>query len=88
MDLHNDLTHYDTTVSREIREVVRGNPVARQRLVMDLELEEALRLFKAESPAEIECLRDMLRYKRRIDDVVKELARLLEERAPLQRQRS
>ena len=31
VDLHNDLTHYDTTVSREIREFLRGNPVARQR---------------------------------------------------------
>ena len=70
--MHNDLTHYDTTVSHEIREFLRGNPVARQRLVIDLELEEALRLFKAESPAEIECRRDMLRYKRRIDDVVRE----------------
>ena len=87
VDLHNDLTHYDTTVSREIREFLRGNPVERQRLVIDLELEEALRIFKAESPGEIECRRDMLRYKRRIDDVVRELARLLEERAPVQRQR-
>ena len=87
VELHNDLTHDDTTVSREIREFLRGDLVARQRLVIDLELEEALRRSKAESPVEIECRRDMLRYKRRIDDVVKELARLLEERAPVDRQR-
>ena len=64
-----------------MREFLRGNPVTRQRLAVDLELDEALRTFKAESPAEVECRRDLLRYKRRIDDVVRELARLLDERA-------
>jgi hypothetical protein len=43
-------------------------------------LEDALRTFKAESQAEVECRRDMLRYKRRIDDVVRELTRLNDER--------
>jgi hypothetical protein len=82
VDLHDDLAHYDTTVARELREFLRGGPVNRARLVVDHELEEALRAFKAETPAEIECRRDMLRYKRRVDDVVRELLRLLDERAP------
>ena len=85
VDLHNDLTHYDTTVSREIREFLRGNPVNRQRLTIDHELEEALRTFKAENAAEVECRRDMLRYKRRVDDVVRELVRLADERTAARR---
>lgn len=80
VDLHNDLTHYDTVVSKEIREFLRGNAINRQRLVVDHELEDSLRTFKAESQAEVECRRDMLRYKRRVDDVVRELVRLVEER--------
>ncbi len=85
VDLHNDLTHYDTTISSELREFLRGNPVNRSRLVVDTELEEALRTFKAESPAEVECRRDLLRYKRRIDDVVRELLRMIDDRAPTRR---
>jgi len=85
VDLHNDLTHYDTAVSKEIREFLRGNTINRRRLVVDHELEESLRLFKAESQAEIECRRDMLRYKRRIDDVVRELVRMVDERPPVRR---
>jgi hypothetical protein len=80
VDLHNDLTHYDTVVSKEIREFLRGNPISRQRLIVDHELEDSLRTFKAESQAEVECRRDMLRYKRRVDDVVRELVRLVDER--------
>ena len=57
----------------------------RGRLIVDAELEEALRTFKAESPAEVECRRDLLRYKRRIDDVVRELLRMIDERAPARR---
>lgn len=85
VDLHNDLTYYDTAVSKEIREFLRGNAVNRRQLVVDHELEEALRMFKAESQAEVECRRDMLRYKRRVDDVVRELVRLLDERHPTRR---
>jgi hypothetical protein len=85
VDLHNDLTYYDTAVSKEIREFLRGNAVNRRRLVVDHELEESLRTFKAESQAEVECRRDMLRYKRRIDDVVRELVRLIDERPPVRR---
>ncbi|MFO7634826.1 MAG: hypothetical protein R6W76_19920 [Caldilinea sp.] len=80
VDLHNDLTHYDTTIAQELREFLRGNPVNRSRLLVDAELEETLRTFKAETPAEVECRRDMLRYKRRIDDVVCELLRMLDDR--------
>ncbi len=80
VDLHNDLTHYDTVVSKEVREFLRGGAVNRSRLVVDQELEESLRLFKAESQAEVECRRDLLRYKRRIDDIVREFSRLLDER--------
>lgn len=82
VDLHNDLTHYDTVVSKEIREFLRGNAISRNRLIVDQELEESLRTFKAENQAEVECRRDMLRYKRRIDDVVRELVRLVDERPP------
>ena len=85
VDLHNDLTDYDVAVSKEIREFLRGNPINRSRLVIDHELEESLRTFKAESQAEVECRRDMLRYKRRIDDVVRELVRLVDERPPARR---
>ena len=80
VDLHNDLTHYDTVVSKEVREFLRGNAINLSRLVVDQELEESLRTFKAESQAEVECRRDLLRYKRRVDDVVRELVRLNEER--------
>ena len=85
VDLHNDLTHYDTTISQELREFLRGNPVNRSRLLVDVELEETLRTFKADTPAEVECRRDMLRYKRRIDDVVRELLRMLDERPAARR---
>lgn len=77
-DLHNDLTHYDTVVAMQMREFLRGNPVNPYKVRIDTELEEALRTFKAESPAEVECRRDLLRYKRRIDDVVRELLRYTE----------
>jgi len=80
VDLHNDLTHYDTTIAQELREFLRGNAVNRSRLLVDEELEETLRSFKAETPAEMECRRDMLRYKRRIDDVVSELLHMLDNR--------
>lgn len=78
VDLHNDLTHYDTTIAHELREFLRGNPVNRSRLMVDEELEEMLRDFKAETSAEVECRRDMLRYKRRVDDVVSELLHMIE----------
>jgi hypothetical protein len=78
VDLHNDLTHYDTTVARQMREYLRGNPVNMNKLQVDTELEESLRSFKTESSAEVECRREMLRYKRRIDDVVRELQRAIE----------
>jgi hypothetical protein len=79
VDLHNDLTHYDTMIAKELREFLRGQPVNPARLQVDADLEETLRSFKAETAAEVECRRDMLRYKRRIDDVVAELLRMLGE---------
>lgn len=78
VDLHNDLTHYDTVIAQEMREYLRGNTINRRRLRVDLELEESLRAFKAENTVEIECRRELLRYKRRIDDVVRELLRATE----------
>ena len=51
VDLHNDLTDYDTTVARLMREFLRGNRINRSEIRIDVELEEALRLFKAESAA-------------------------------------
>jgi len=79
-DLHNDLTHYDTVIATQMREFLRGKAINRYVVRVDEELEEGLRTFKAETPAEVECRRDLLRYKRRIDDVVRELLRLSENR--------
>ena len=80
VDLHNDLTHYDTLIASAMREYLRGRPINRNRLAVDGELEEALRAFKTENAAEVECRRELLRYKRRIDDVVRELLRSNDER--------
>jgi hypothetical protein len=60
-----------------MREFLRGNAINKNDTRIDVELEEALRSFKTESPAEVECRRELLRYKRRIDDVIRELLRLL-----------
>ncbi len=81
VDLHNDLTHYDMTIAEEMREYLRGQPVNPYKLQLDMEIEEALRAFKPESAAEVECRREMLRYKRRIDDVVRELVRVIQKEA-------
>lgn len=77
VDLHNDLTDYDTTVAKLMREFLRGRTINKYDARIDVELEESLRAFKTESPAEVECRRELLRYKRRIDDVIRELLRLL-----------
>ena len=63
-----------------MREYLRGNTINRSKLAVDSELEEGLRSFKAETSAEVECRRELLRYKRRIDDVVRELVRISDER--------
>lgn len=76
VDLHNDLTDYDTSIAKQMREFLRGNMVNRNGVRIDMELEETLRAFKPESVAEVECRRELLRYKRRIDDVIRELLRL------------
>lgn len=78
VDLHNDLTHYDLMVSMQVREFLRGRMINLLKVKLDTELDESLRSFKAESSAEVECRRDLLRYKRRIDDVVRELHRVTE----------
>lgn len=78
VDLHNDLTHYDTVVSTNVREFLRGNMINLLVVKLDSELDESLRSFRAESTAEVECRRDLLRYKRRIDDVVRELRRAVD----------
>jgi len=76
VDLHNDLTDYDTTIAQQMREYLRGKAISRHKIYIDMELEESLRAFKTESAAEVECRRELLRYKRRIDDVVRELLRM------------
>jgi len=73
--LHDDLAHYDTAIAEEMREYVRGRTIDPARVQIDEELEETLRSFKPENSAEVECRRELLRYKRRIDDVVRELIR-------------
>lgn len=80
VELHNDLAYYDTVIAAQMREYLRGNTINRNKLKVDVELEESLRSFKAETPAEVECRRELLRYKRRVDDVVRELLRLNDER--------
>ena len=77
VELHNDLAYYDTVIAAQMREYLRGNTI---KLAVDSELEEGLRSFKAETSAEVECRRELLRYKRRIDDVVRELVRISDER--------
>ena len=78
VDLHNDLTYYDTMISTQVREFLRGNMINMLTVKVDTELDESLRTFRTESSAEVECRRDLLRYKRRIDDVVRELRRAFE----------
>lgn len=82
VDLHNDLTDYDMIIAKHMREFVRGNKVNPHEVRIDMELEDSLRSFKTETPAEVECRRELLRYKRRIDDVIRELLRILNEREP------
>ena len=81
VELHNDLTHYDMAIAGEMREYLRGRPINSSIVQVDVELEESLRAFKAEIPAEVECRRELLRYKRRIDDVVRELLRIKDVKA-------
>ena len=85
VDLHNDLTHYDTVVAKEVREFLRGGAVNRSRLVVDRELAESLRFFKTESQAEVEGRSDLLLYERRIDEVVREFLHLIDERSAVRR---
>jgi len=73
VDLHDDLAYYDTIIAEEMREYVRGRTIDPARVRIDGELEETLRAFKPQNAAEVECRRELLRYKRRIDDVVREL---------------
>ena len=83
VELHNDLAHYDTVVAAKMRDYLRGGMINRSKLAIDGELEEGLRSFKAETSGEVECRRELLRYKRRVDDVVRELLRVTDERVPV-----
>lgn len=80
VELHNDLAHYDSVVASKMRDYLRGQAINRSKLAIDSELEEGLRAFKAETSGEVECRRELLRYKRRVDDVVRELLRVTDER--------
>ncbi len=73
VDLHNDLTYYDLTIAQEMREFLRGRPINRRRAKVDTELEDNLRTFKTRSPPRWSVAGELLRYKRRIDDVVRAL---------------
>lgn len=75
VDLHDDLAYYDTAIAEEMREYVRGRTINPARVQIDMELDETLRAFKPENTTEVVCRRELLRYKRRIDEVVKELMR-------------
>lgn len=76
VDLHNDVTHYDTAVSDLMKTFLNSDPVP-PHIAVDHELGEALRIFKATAPEEVACRRDLLAYKRHIDAVVIELQRLI-----------
>ena len=76
VDLHNDLTDYDTTIAQQMREYLRGKAFGGHKIYKHVEREGAVRGLRAESAAEVECRRELLRYKRRIDDVVRELLRM------------
>ncbi len=78
VDLHNDLAHYDTAIDHEVMEFVQGNDVNLRYLQIDDELEENLRGFKVKTPEEVECRREMLKYKRSIDSIIRELMVLIE----------
>jgi len=78
VDLHNDLTHYDTTIAEQMDAHLVGNEIQFSVLNVDVELEDDLRAFKPELPEEVECRREMLRYKRKIDEVIRALQNLLE----------
>ena len=75
VDLHDDLAYYDTAIAEEMREYVRGRTINPARVQIDMELDETLRALKPENTVEVVCRRELLRYKRRIDEVVKELMR-------------
>ena len=75
VDLHDDLAYYDTAIAEEMREYVRGRTINPARVQIDMELDETLRAFKPENTVEVVCRRELLCYKRRIDEVVKELMR-------------
>ena len=75
VDLHDDLAYYDTAIAEEMREYVRGRTINPARVQIDMELDETLQAFKPENTVEVVCRRELLRYKRRIDEVVKELMR-------------
>ena len=77
VDLHNDLTHYDTTIAHEMNAHLNGSEVQHSVLIVDVELEDDLRAFKPELPEEVECRREMLRYKRKIDEVIRALKGIL-----------
>lgn len=79
VDLHNDLTHYDTTIAEQMDAHLVGNDVHSSVLIVDVELEDDLRAFKPELPEEVECRREMLRYKRKIDEVIRALKSILQE---------
>ncbi len=78
VDLHNDLTDYDVMVTTQVGKFLRGNLIHCHNVQLDLELDQALRTFKPETPSESECRRELLRYKRRIDDLARELSRTLD----------
>jgi hypothetical protein len=79
VDLHNDLMYYDTMIAEQMAAHTSGHPINPRKVFVDQELEDNLRAFKAENPEEVECRRELLRYKRRIDDVVRELLRAQED---------
>ncbi len=76
VDLHNDVTDYDMTISSQMQLFFDGQSLEWTKVKVDKELEDSLRSFKVENDRETDCRRSLLYYKRRVDDVVRELIRL------------
>ena len=69
---------------RRCGSICGGRVINRMRVQIDWELEDTLRSFKPQSSAEMECRRELLRYKRRIDDVVRQLLQGQPDASPIE----
>ena len=64
-------------IDHEVTEFINGNSVNLRNIIVDSELEENMRSFRPQAPEEVECRREMLKYKRQIDVVARALRKLV-----------